>query len=143
MRDSDQRLRRPHKSTYPGITPEVASRGVRQALNAVAGRWKLDILFELFGGKTLRLSELERAIPTVTQKMLIEKLRDLEKEGVVVRVAHPVVPPKVEYSLTPAGEALCPALDELLYWAQEWKGEPTSANANAPLAAGIPPSSSE
>jgi DNA-binding HxlR family transcriptional regulator len=117
------------KSVYPGITPRIASVGVQEALKVLEGRWKLTILFELFGGRTLRFSQLERAIPGVTQKMLIQQLRYLEHDGVVKRVVHPVVPPKVEYSLTACGEELCPALDELLFWAQRWKGQPTSAKS--------------
>jgi len=117
------------KSVYPGITPRIASIGVHEALKVLEGRWKLTILFELFGGRTFRFSELERAIPGVTQKMLIQQLRDLERDGIVRRVVHPVVPPKVEYSLTPGGEELCPALDELLFWAQRWKDQPTSAGS--------------
>jgi len=115
------------KSVFPGITPKIASAGVQEALRVLEGRWKLIILFELFGGRTLRFSELERAIPGVSQKMLIQQLRDLEKDGIVRRQVYPVVPPKVEYSLTSGGEELCPALDELLYWAQRWKGQPTQA----------------
>ena len=65
----------------------------------------------------MRFSELERAIPAVSQKMLIQQLRDLEKDGIVRRTVHPQVPPKVEYALTPFGQALCPALDALLKWA--------------------------
>ena len=116
--------RQAKKSVYPGITPRVASAGVQAALKVLEGRWKLTILFELFDGRTLRFSELERAIPGITQKMLIQQLRDLERDGVVERIVHPVVPPKVEYRLTPGGEELCP---ELLYWAQRWKGQPRSA----------------
>jgi DNA-binding HxlR family transcriptional regulator len=116
------------KSIYPGITPRIASAGVQAALKVLEGRWKLTILFELFGERTLRFSELERAIPGISQKMLIQQLRDLERDGIIARIAHPVVPPKVEYRLTPGGEELCPALDELLFWAQRWKGQPTSAD---------------
>lgn len=108
--------KRKQKSVYPGITPRIASAGVQEALKVLEGRWKLSILFELFGRRTLRFSELERAIPGVTQKMLIQQLRDLERDGIVRRVVHPVVPPKVEYSLTAWGQALCPALDALLKW---------------------------
>jgi DNA-binding HxlR family transcriptional regulator len=71
------------KSVYPGITPQVASAGVQEALKVLEGRWKLTILFELFKGRTLRFSELERAIRGVSQKMLIKQLRDLERDGVV------------------------------------------------------------
>jgi DNA-binding HxlR family transcriptional regulator len=114
------------QSVYPGITPAVAAIGVSETLKVLGGRWKLTILFQLFGGKTLRFTELERAIPGVTQKMLRQQLRDLESHGVVRRVAYPVAPPKVEYSLTSQGEELCPALDQLLLWAQRHKGQPTS-----------------
>ena len=75
------------------------------------------ILFQLFGGKVRRFSDLARAIPTVSQKMLIQQLRQLERDGVVWRLVHHQVPPKVEYSLTDWSQALCPALDALLKWA--------------------------
>ena len=77
------------------------------------------ILFQLFAKGVLRFSELERAIPAVTQKMLIQQLRELERDGVVERTIYPEVPPKVEYSLTSLGQDLCPALDELLVWARK------------------------
>jgi DNA-binding HxlR family transcriptional regulator len=83
------------------------------------GRWKLVILFHLFGGKVLRFSELERAIPGISQKMLIQQLRQLEADGLVARTIYPQVPPKVEYRLTAWGQSLCPALDALLTWAAE------------------------
>ncbi len=83
------------------------------------GRWKLVILFHLFGGKTLRFSELERAIPAISQKMLIQQLRQLEQDGIVSRTVHAQVPPKVEYFVTEWGQSLCPALDELLTWAEK------------------------
>ena len=117
------------KSSYPGITPDIAASGVDEALKVLEGRWKLIILFHLFVEETLRLSELERAIPGITQKMLIQQLRGLERDGVVSRLVHPVVPPKVEYRLTPSGKDLCPALDELLYWAQRWKGQPSGSHS--------------
>jgi len=90
---------------------------VEQVLKVLEGRWKLVILFHLFDGKLLRFSELERAIPAISQKMLIQQLRQLETDGVVRRIVHHQVPPKVEYGLTEWGEALCPALDEILKWA--------------------------
>ena len=117
------------KSSYPGITPDIAASGVDEALKVLEGRWKLIILFHLFVEETLRLSELERAIPGITQKMLIQQLRGLERDGVVSRLVHPVVPPKVEYRLTPSGRDLCPALDELHYWAQRWKGQPSGPHS--------------
>ena len=98
-------------------TPVTAANGVEQAFKFLEGRWKLLILFHLFGGKMLRFSELERAIPAISQKMLIQQLRQMEKDGIVRRVVYHQVPPKVEYGLTEWGQALCPALDALLQWA--------------------------
>lgn len=98
-------------------TPVTAANGVEQAFKMLEGRWKLMILFHLFGGKMLRFSALERAIPAISQKMLIQQLRQMEKDGIVRRVVHHQVPPKVEYGLTEWGQALCPALDALLQWA--------------------------
>ena len=75
------------------------------------------ILFHLFAGEVRRFSDLERAIPAISQKMLIQQLRQMEADSVVQRIVHHQVPPKVEYCLTNWGQALCPALDVLLKWA--------------------------
>jgi len=99
------------------LTPSSAAEGVEAALKMLEGRWKLVILFHLFGGKVLRFSDLERAIPAISQKMLIQQLRQMEGDGIVRRIVHHQVPPKVEYCLTDWGQALCPALDALLQWA--------------------------
>ncbi|OCC25424.1 HxlR family transcriptional regulator [Croceicoccus estronivorus] len=99
-------------------TPLSAAEGVEEAIRMLEGRWKLVILFHLFGGKLLRFSELERAIPAISQKMLIQQLRQMEKDGIVTRIVHHQVPPKVEYGLTNWGQSLCPALDALLQWAE-------------------------
>src|SRR5260370_11775605 len=114
MDKTGKKKRYAKKSVYPGITPRIASAGVQEALKVLEGRWKLTILFELFNGKTLRFSELERAIPGITQKMLIQQLRDLERHGVVRRIVYPVVPPKVESTPTPARAAPYPPPPTLL-----------------------------
>jgi DNA-binding HxlR family transcriptional regulator len=98
-------------------TPTSAAADLEAALRLLEGRWKLVILFHLFGGKVMRFSDLERAIPNITQKMLGQQLRTMEADGIVVRTAYPQVPPKVEYHLTPWGQSLCPALDAILKWA--------------------------
>ncbi len=95
----------------------TAAQGVEYAFGILEGRWKMLIIFHLFDGKTLRFSELERLIPAITQKMLIQQLRKLEADGIVLRTQYPEVPPRVEYSLTKWGQAMCPALDALLQWA--------------------------
>ncbi len=97
-------------------TAATAADGVEKAFRMLDGRWKLMILFHLFGGKVLRFSDLERAIAGISQKMLSQQLRQMEGDGIVRRIVYPQVPPKVEYCLTAWGQALCPALDALLSW---------------------------
>ena len=110
-------------------TPASAAAGIEQAIRKLDGRWKLVILFHLFGGKTLRFSDLERAIPGISQKMLTQQLRQLEGDGIVTRIVHAEVPPKVEYHLTEWGQSLCPALDKLLTWAEQ---QPSPNDADRP-----------
>src|SRR4029077_670713 len=101
------------KQKHPGAP---AANGVEEVLRILEGRWKLVTLFLQFGGKVRRFSELRRAIPAVSEKMLIQQLRQMERDSIVRRFVHHQVPPKVEYSLTSWGQALCPALDALLRW---------------------------
>jgi DNA-binding HxlR family transcriptional regulator len=108
-----------------------AAEGVESALKILDGRWKLIILFHLFGGKVLRFSDLEKAIPAISQKMLVQQLRQLEKHGVVRRIVHPQVPPKVEYRLTDWGQALCPALDALLTWFEQHDAQSPSGDGGS------------
>lgn len=93
-----------------------ASIGIESALRLLDGRWKLVILFQLFGERTLRFSELERRVDGISQKMLAQQLRQLEADGIVERTVYAEVPPRVDYRLTAWGEQLCPALDALLGW---------------------------
>ena len=117
MARTHKKVRYLPKSKAREYTPVTAARDVEQAFKVLEGRWKLLILFHLFGGNILRFSELERAIPAISQKMLIQQLRQMENDGMVRRIVHHQVPPKVEYGLTDWGQALCPALDALLKWA--------------------------
>ena len=105
------------ESKHAHLTPASGARGVEQVFKLLEGRWKLLILFHLFGGKVLRFSDLERAIPMISQKMLAQQLRQMEADGIVRRTVYQQVPPKVEYCLTDWGQALCPVLDALLNWA--------------------------
>jgi len=75
------------------------------------------IIFHLIVRGVLRFSELEKLIPATSQKMLIQQLRELERNAIVNRTVYPQVPPRVEYSLTSWGKAMCTALDSLLEWA--------------------------
>lgn len=117
MTRTHEKVRHLPEGKKHGYTRDTAAAGVEKTLKFLEGRWKLAILFHLFGGRVLRFSDLERAIPGVSQKMLIQQLRQLENDRIVRRVVHHQVPPKVEYSLTEWGQALCPALDALLTWA--------------------------
>lgn len=107
------------KVSAKNYTPDTAAAGVESMLHLFEGRWKLVILFHLFGGKVQRFSHLEKLIPGVSQKMLAQQLRQLESDGIVLRTVYPQVPPRVDYQLTEWGQALCPALDALLNWAQQ------------------------
>ena len=111
------------------VTPDIAASGIEGAFRMLEGRWKMVILFQLFAHPVLRFSELERAIPAVSQKMLIQQPRELERDGIVQRKVYPQVPPKVEYGLTEWGRALCPALDALLEWAALRKQPAASTSA--------------
>ena len=127
-----KKVRYSSKGKYHELTRASAAQGVEHALKILEGRWKLVILFHLIGGNILRFSELERAIPEVSQKMLIQQLRQMEADGIVRRVVHHQVPPKVEYSLTDWGQALCPALDALLKWAALQPGMPNGGHLVEP-----------
>jgi DNA-binding HxlR family transcriptional regulator len=90
---------------------------VETALDVLAGKWKILILWYL-RSETKRFNELQKLLPRTTQKMLIQKLRELEDDGIIHREVYPVVPPKVEYSLTKYGETLKPIIKQLYLWGE-------------------------
>src|SRR6266403_1448370 len=90
---------------------------VEAALSILEGKWKIVILNRLFARPIWRFSELERAVPGISQRMLSQQLRLLEKCELVKRTVHPQFPPKVEYELTEFGKTLCPAMKTLVDWA--------------------------
>ncbi len=90
------------------------------AIEVIGGKWKVIILYQL-RGKTLRFGELKKIIPKITQKMLSQQLRELEKNKLVVRKIYAEVPPKVEYTSTELAEKLNPALDMLCRWGIEYQ----------------------
>ncbi len=100
----------------PPVSAPGSAERVQRALGVLDGRWKLAILFRLFATPVLRYSELRHSIAQVTPRMLTLHLRELERDGVVQRTAHPCVPPKVEYALTDKGRALRPILLQLREW---------------------------
>ena len=105
----------------PCLTADGATGHVENAFRALEGRWKIGIVFRLFAFDTLRYSELERSLPGVSQKVLAQRLRELERDGLVTRTVYPEVPPRVEYGLTERGRALRPALALLRDWSLSTK----------------------
>lgn len=98
-------------------TEEICSLTVTQ--NIIAGRWKIVILWYL-SRRTRRFNELQRLLPGISQGILTKQLRELEEDGMVHREVYKEVPPKVEYSLTPQGESLIPALNMLGEWGKKY-----------------------
>ena len=90
---------------------------VEAALDLMGGKWKAVILFRVME-QTRRFNELRRLLPKVTQRMLTNQLRELERDGLIHREVYAQVPPKVEYSLTDLGRTLIPILTALKDWGQ-------------------------
>jgi DNA-binding HxlR family transcriptional regulator len=88
-------------------------------LTKMGGRWKPLILNRLLDGEK-RYGELKKAIPAITEKMLIQNLKELETDGLINRVSKPVVPPHVAYSLTDCGRELSPVLVAMKNWAVKY-----------------------
>lgn len=109
------------------IKPELCK--VDAALGIIVGKWKPTILLHLLVEDTLRFNALKRKIPDITQRMLTKQLRELEEEGLVSRTVYPVVPPKVEYTITPYGKKLEPILHAMHEWGKahiERKSQPST-----------------
>ncbi len=92
---------------------------VNDLIGRVADKWTMLILEALTGQGELRFTRLSEAIPGISQKMLTQTLRQMEREGLITRTVYPVVPPKVEYKLTPLGTSLGMAFCGVWIWAAE------------------------
>ncbi len=106
---------------------------IEATLDLIGGKWKALLLWHLMSG-TLRFHELRTLVPQVTPKMLTQQLRDLEKDGLIFRKVYPVVPPKVEYSLSEFGKSLIPILDVMCHWGSDYleKNNKTSCQKRNP-----------
>jgi len=91
----------------------------RRAVELIGNKWTMLVVFALAGG-TKRYSEMKRMIVNVSQKMLTQTLRELEESGLVRREVYPVIPPKVEYSLTPLGETLLDPILAIKQWSETY-----------------------
>lgn len=110
----------PEKISYDQnapVDPRVETL-VNELIGRVADKWTLLVLEELEDHGTCRFTELSRRVPGISQKMLTQTLRQMERDGLVVRTVHPVVPPKVEYCLTELGHSLGEAFCGVWVWAE-------------------------
>ncbi len=92
---------------------------VELTLGIMGGKWKVLILYHLMANGTVRFGELRKILTSVTQQMLTSQLRELESDGIIKREVYPVVPPKVEYSLTTYGKTLIPMLEFMMAWGKK------------------------
>ncbi|WP_314951995.1 helix-turn-helix domain-containing protein [Bradyrhizobium cosmicum] len=97
--------------------------GLDATLRVIAGKWKPLILYFVAQDGPTRYGELRRAVRDVSDKMLIQQLKELEADGLVKRTDHKEVPPRVDYSLTPLGHSLAQALVPLCAWGEEHVAE--------------------
>ncbi len=101
---------------------------VRQILDRIADKWSL-LVIALLDQRTLRFTELRRRIDGISQRMLTVTLRHLERDGLVRRTVYPVVPPRVEYELTPLGKTLNATIQALVEWTETHQAEIAAARS--------------
>ncbi len=94
----------------------------KRALDVVCGKWKAVILLKLYEG-TLRFGEIKKSIPLINHQTLIKQLKELEEDGLIAKKSYPVLPPRVEYSLTEYGRSIKPLLNEMVEWGEKHTDE--------------------
>ena len=95
---------------------QIGYQKFEKVIDILGGKWKLRILYFLGLHKVLRYSELKKLAAPITHKMLSMQLKELERDGIIIRTEYPQVPPKVEYSISPKGKALMPIFEEMCNW---------------------------
>ena len=111
----------------PAARPMMTCRA-REVLQRVGDKWSV-LAIDLLGQGTMRFTELHRAIDGITARMLTVTLRGLERDGIVTRTIHPVIPPRVEYALTPMGRTLLDTIGQLVSWTDSHLPEIEAARA--------------
>jgi DNA-binding HxlR family transcriptional regulator len=101
---------------------DTTSCEIRDLLDRLADKWSL-LVIELLGTGTHRFTELHREIDEISQRMLTLTLRHLERDGLITRTVHPVVPPRVDYALTDLGRSLLVAIEGLVSWTRAHRAE--------------------
>ncbi len=107
---------------------DTASCEIRELLDRLADKWSL-LVVELLGTGKRRFSQLHREIDEISQRMLTLTLRHLERDGLIARTVHPVVPPRVDYELTSLGESLLAGISPLVAWTRAHRDEIAAARA--------------
>lgn len=96
---------------------------VRGVLDQVGDKWSMLVMLRVVERSPMRFSELRRAVDGISQRMLTETLRGLERNGVLTRTAYPTIPPRVDYAITPLGVSLAQVVRPLVAWAKEHRPE--------------------
>jgi DNA-binding HxlR family transcriptional regulator len=118
----------PAETGEPGPAGEPSSCRAREVLQRVGDKWSVYVI-DLLGQGTMRFTELHRGVNGITARMLTVTLRGLERDGIVTRTIHPVIPPRVEYALTAMGRTLLDTIGELVTWADSHLDEIDAARA--------------
>ena len=89
-------------------------------INVLSGKWKLQILWNIYNKKVIRFNELQRSLGNITTKTLTDQLKELEEQQIIKRTVYPEVPPKVQYTFTDIGLTLEPVLKALCDWGTQY-----------------------
>lgn len=116
-------------SEPPGSTTEPSACRAREVLQRVGDKWSVYVI-DLLGHGTKRFGELHRSIDGITARMLTVTLRGLERDGILTRTIHPVIPPRVDYTLTPMGQTLLDTINSLVTWTDSHLPEIEAARAS-------------
>lgn len=116
--EADPRIEARRKEPVPTEADPAIEALVQDIIGKVADKWTMLILEALHERGTLRFTQLSKAVGRISQKMLTQTVRQMEQDGLVRRTVHPVIPPHVDYSLTPLGEGLGAAFCGVWIWAE-------------------------
>lgn len=118
-------MERSETSSCKGICPCREECPIGKALSMIGGKWKMRILCALSVDGTLRYNDIKNRIPQVTPAVLSAALKELQKDGLIIRTQYEEIPPRVEYSITTHGKDLFPILHRLVHWAnnEEFDGD--------------------